>query len=1048
MDGPLRFSSSFECGNLLTAKLVSTSPPTKGSSSSSAAPPGSTSDLEYELHVDSDTQSAQGHTQWFYFSVRNGSYTGNVQFRIVNLRKKKSLYQQGLQPHVFSTRKKTRGWEPFCCQGVSYTANSVKQKGEKTDASSAKAEYNTLTWSYRIDRKDDELYFAAYPPYTYSMLNYFLDRLDRHGAARMHFRRFELCRSIGQLPVPLLVISEDVGREDSAALAPGSPPPPSDNAVEESEQNHPRSDSRPAARGPKMAVVITARQHPGEVVGSWAVQGLLKFLLGPTPAARRLREDYVFHVVPMVNVDGVVHGNSRCTLAGVDPNRVWHDPNPILHPVIFTMKNHLRCLAQGLPTSASGMTGGPVRGIEVFFDLHGHSAKFGCFFYGSNPTAHISNAIFPKLCSMISSDLSFEQCHWRCSRSHRKTARYVVHKQFGVKYAYTIECSLFAPVPQFDLTGFVPENTGIDRPSPFENAHFTPPRVEWVGCTVCRTLAVFFELECDIVSACCLTDETNEDDSTVERTCTCEENFLVDFSCPTVLAKRPWIKVDVMNSTSAADVLCDLTLTFGDIVPDLARMLRGADGSDDGGDSDGDDGPEPPEAEEPKSKGSKDAAAQPAQPARPGASAGRKAASQVQQRRFSMSSRSAGPTPAPASSPAERSREELGAEAPAVEPMMSGDSCCEDPSPAAAAIGAERLHGGASTSSEHFDMFEALHEVSRGVSGSPIPVQGGSSSHAARRPRGASGGGLGVPASAPSRARSVDYSNKTPFDPLAVVAQPFNAFAKLQWQPGRPETRTPTRGVAYWVDEAALDPLAGSAGANGASAGSSSQHPAGRGASPVEEERPPEHAVRSPAVPQGDRLRRASTGGGPGSERSRGTTAPRRVLIPAEPEAATSAGGVSGQGHLASLCATGSGVSPIPVQLCVTSQVSREGGPGSSPTAPESVTNAAFDWSSGRSHFRTTAGTGPSQRRSNTAQDHTHARSVRGRAATERGERNRTSNALRSSVLAGGVSRRGTPPLDGDGSAAEASPSSQLDSVFARMDRQPRQYRGAFPSGH
>ncbi len=34
-----------------------------------------------------------------------------------------------------------------------------------------------------------------------------------------------------------------------------------------------------------------------------------------------------------VNADGVVYGNSRCTLAGIDPNRVWHDPNPILHPV-------------------------------------------------------------------------------------------------------------------------------------------------------------------------------------------------------------------------------------------------------------------------------------------------------------------------------------------------------------------------------------------------------------------------------------------------------------------------------------------------------------------------------------------------------------------------------------------------------------------------------------------------------------------------------------------------------------------------------------------
>lgn len=89
----------------------------------------------------------------------------------------------------------------------------------------------------------------------------------------------------------------------------------------------------------------------------------------------------MFHVVPMVNPDGVVHGNSRCTLAGVDPNRVWHDPNPILHPEVFALKSHLRSLSQG-----------DSKGIEMFLDLHGHSAKFGCFFYGSNPQAHISNA--------------------------------------------------------------------------------------------------------------------------------------------------------------------------------------------------------------------------------------------------------------------------------------------------------------------------------------------------------------------------------------------------------------------------------------------------------------------------------------------------------------------------------------------------------------------------------------------------------------------------------------------------------------------------------
>ena len=61
---------------------------------------------------------------------RNGGFCGTVHFRIVNLRKKKSLYQQahcflrrrkgrpcpnqGLQPFVFS-RKRPR-WEPFGCQ--------------------------------------------------------------------------------------------------------------------------------------------------------------------------------------------------------------------------------------------------------------------------------------------------------------------------------------------------------------------------------------------------------------------------------------------------------------------------------------------------------------------------------------------------------------------------------------------------------------------------------------------------------------------------------------------------------------------------------------------------------------------------------------------------------------------------------------------------------------------------------------------------------------------------------------------------------------------
>ncbi|CAE8706072.1 unnamed protein product, partial [Polarella glacialis] len=307
-DGPLRFSASFECGNLLSAKLVCTGG--KGASSSTAPPPGA--EVEYELHVDNDTQSTTGHTQWFYFSVRNGEYRGSVNFRIVNLRKKKSLYLQGLQPYVFSTRKKSRGWEHFVCQNVSYNTNSnlPRPPKEKSDGPSVKADHNTLSFSYRMEHKDDEIHFASFPPYTYGMMSNFLARLDEIDQAREHFTRSELCRSIGQLPVPLLIISQGLGLEETERSL----------GFEQDEVELQRSRQQ-QRRPAKPVIVITARQHPGEVVGSWACQGLLKFLLGPTPAARRLREDFVFHVVPMVNVDGVVHGNSRCTLAGVDPNR-------------------------------------------------------------------------------------------------------------------------------------------------------------------------------------------------------------------------------------------------------------------------------------------------------------------------------------------------------------------------------------------------------------------------------------------------------------------------------------------------------------------------------------------------------------------------------------------------------------------------------------------------------------------------------------------------------------------------------------------------------
>jgi murein tripeptide amidase MpaA len=51
------------------------------------------------------------------------------------------------------------------------------------------------------------------------------------------------------------------------------------------------------------------------------MESVLDFLTGPQEEAKELRDNFIFKVVPMLNPDGVICGNYRCNLAGVDLNR-------------------------------------------------------------------------------------------------------------------------------------------------------------------------------------------------------------------------------------------------------------------------------------------------------------------------------------------------------------------------------------------------------------------------------------------------------------------------------------------------------------------------------------------------------------------------------------------------------------------------------------------------------------------------------------------------------------------------------------------------------
>lgn len=76
-------------------------------------------------------------------------------------------------------------------------------------------------------------------------------------------------------------------------------------------------------------VVLISRQHPPEVTGTFALLGFVEELLGDSELARRFREQFRVHVVPLMNPDGVDLGHWRHNTGGVDLNRDWvafHQP--------------------------------------------------------------------------------------------------------------------------------------------------------------------------------------------------------------------------------------------------------------------------------------------------------------------------------------------------------------------------------------------------------------------------------------------------------------------------------------------------------------------------------------------------------------------------------------------------------------------------------------------------------------------------------------------------------------------------------------------------
>ncbi|HEY0115769.1 MAG TPA: M14-type cytosolic carboxypeptidase, partial [Allosphingosinicella sp.] len=110
--------------------------------------------------------------------------------------------------------------------------------------------------------------------------------------------------------------------------------------------------------GGPLQVWLYARQHPGESMAEWWMEGALEKLLDPAdPVARRLRERCTLHIVPNMNPDGTRRGHLRTNAAGVNLNREWHAPSLERSPEV------LHVLAEMDRT-----------GVDFAMDVHGDEA--------------------------------------------------------------------------------------------------------------------------------------------------------------------------------------------------------------------------------------------------------------------------------------------------------------------------------------------------------------------------------------------------------------------------------------------------------------------------------------------------------------------------------------------------------------------------------------------------------------------------------------------------------------------------------------------------
>ena len=220
--------------------------------------------------------------------------SGNIN-HIKNVQRKKDVLvvlEIENEPYPKNTKRKYQNWFYFKSNDVqrksmTYTIQNINvfgndwkgfnvcysydNKNWKRIKTSFLKKNKTLTWKHRSTKKN--VYFAYYPPYTTVMKQKMMMKYKNKKGAK--------AKTLGKSKVDALILGN----------------------------------------GP-LKIFIVARQHPGESIGSWMIEGFLKEYF--SDVQRKVVQDvFTFYIIPMANPDGVKLGHWYTNKKGQNLNRSW-----------------------------------------------------------------------------------------------------------------------------------------------------------------------------------------------------------------------------------------------------------------------------------------------------------------------------------------------------------------------------------------------------------------------------------------------------------------------------------------------------------------------------------------------------------------------------------------------------------------------------------------------------------------------------------------------------------------------------------------------------